>query len=109
MVSGCDMIDRTPIFDIKPYLPYCDSIPDARAGFTESLEKRYLEVNIAEDILSNIPKEKRQLVLEVLESDPRPSYQNDAERIYGFCIAGLELRFKVDGKLLTVISVQKAD
>ncbi len=109
LVSGCDMIDGTPIFDIKPYLPYCDSIQAAKAGFTEGLEERKLTIDIPDDILKIIPQEKRQFLLDVLKGDPRPSYQNDAARIYGFEILGLEIKFRVEGKLLTVISAKKSD
>ncbi len=106
-VSGCDMIDGTPIFDIKPYLPYCDSIPDAKAGFTEGLEERSLSVNIPEDILKKIPQEKQQFLIDVLSGDPRPTYQNDETRIYGFEILGFEIKFKVEEKLLTVLSAER--
>lgn len=109
LVSGCDMVDGTPIFDIKPYLPYCDSIPNARAGFTETLEERALEVEIPDNILKEIPKEKQKLIIDVLKGDPRPSYQNDETRVYGFQISGLEIRFRVEGKTLTVISAEKPD
>lgn len=109
LVSGCDMIDGTPIFDIKPYLPYCDSIPDAKAGFTESLEERLLEVDIPEDILKKIPQEKQQFLIDVLSGDPRPTYQNDETRIYGFEILGLEIKFRVKEKLLTVFSAERVD
>ena len=106
LVSGCDMIDGTPIFDIKPYLPYCDSIPEAKAGFTEGLEERKLTVDIPDDILNIIPQEKRQFLFDVLKGDPRPSYQNDAARVYGFEILDLEIKFRVEDKLLTVISAR---
>lgn len=107
LVSGCDMIDGTPIFDIKPYLPYCDSIPDAKAGFTEGLEKRSLTVDIPEKIMKIIPQEKHQFLLDVLSGDPRPSYQNDATRIYGFEILGFEIKFRVEDKILIVVSAEK--
>lgn len=106
-VSGCDMVDNTPIFDIKPYLPYADSIPDAKGGFTENLEERRLTVKIDGKLLETIPKEKQQVLLSVLEGDPRPSYQNDESRIYGFEFAGLEIKFRVQGRILTVESVER--
>lgn len=109
VVSGCDMIDNTPIFDIKPYLPYADSIPDAKAGFTENLEDRILEVEISQDMLDKIPEEKQKLLEEILKNDPRPSYQNDPTRVYGFEFCGFEVKFTVNAKLLKVVSVKSAE
>ena len=106
-VSGCDIMNGTPIYDIKPYLAYCDSIPEAKGGFTESLGERRLEVIISEDFLSRVPKEKRSELLGVLQGDPRPSYQNDPEREYGFSFAEYEIGFKVDGEKLTVTRIEK--
>ncbi len=106
-VSGCDLMNGTPIYDIKPYLPYCDSIPDAVGGFTESLSERKLEVNISDDLLISVPKEKRRELSGVLAGDPRPSYQNDPEREYGFTFADFEVGFKVCDKVLTVTRIEK--
>ena len=106
-VSGCDIMNGTPIYDIKPYLAYCDSIPEAKGGFTESLGERRLEVIISEDFLSRVPKEKRSELLGVLQGDPRPSYQNDPEREYGFSFAEYEIGFKVYGEKLTVTRIEK--
>ena len=106
-VSGCDLMDGTPIYDIKPYLPYTDSHPDASGGFTSALADRSLEVSISEDLLSVIPEDKRETLIGVLAQDPRPSYQNDADRVYGFGFAGCEIRFTVSDGVLTVISAEK--
>ncbi len=106
-VSGCDMIDGTPIFDIKPYLTYADSVPEATGGFTAQLKERELNVNFPDDLIEKIPADMRRTVFEILESDPRPSYQNDAGRIYGFEFGKCEIKFKVSDRNLTVISTEK--
>lgn len=106
-VSGCDLMNGTPIYDIKPYLPYCDSKPDAKGGFTENLSERKLEVNISEEILGRVPEEKRAELLGVLRGDPRPSYQDDPQREYGFSFADFEVSFKVEGKILNVTKIEK--
>ena len=106
-VSGCDLMNGTPIYDVKPYLPYCDSVPEAVGGFTETLGERKLEVNIDDTLLGRVPEEKRGELLGVLAGDPRPSYQDDPEREYGFQFAEFEVGFKVDGKRLTVIRLEK--
>lgn len=106
-VSGCDIMNGTPIYDIKPYLPYCDSIPDAVGGFTESLGDRKLEVDISEDLLVRVPAEKQKELIGVLSGDPRPSYQNDPEREYGFTFADFEIGFKVCDKSLTVTRIER--
>lgn len=107
IVSGCDMMDNTPIFDIKPYLPYADCVCDAKGGFTENLPKRKLLVKIDDNLIEKIPKAKKSTLLAVLESDPRPSYQNDSKRIYGLEFAGFEFKFFVDNGIITVVSVEK--
>ena len=106
-VSGCDLMNGTPIYDIKPYLPYCDSVPDAVGGFTETLGERKLQVNISEDFLGRVPEDKREELLGVLQGDPRPSYQDDPEREYGFTFADFEVSFRVDKKILTVTKIEK--
>ncbi len=106
IVSGCDMMDNTPIFDVKPYLAYADSIPEARGGFTENLADRSLDVTFDKALLDNLPTDKQEIILEILKSDPRPSYQND-DRVYGFEFGEFEIKFKVEGKNLTVISTEK--
>lgn len=105
-VKGCDLMNGTPVYDIKPYLPYADSRPDAVGGFTENLKERKLKVNFPDEFMAKISSEKRKALTSVLASDPRPSYQNDSERIYGFGFAGYEISFKVDGDVLTVIKVE---
>lgn len=108
LVSGADLMHGTPIYDIKPYLPYADSIPDAVGGFTENLSERKLEVTIDDALVKNFPKDKISSLISVLEGDPRPSYQEDPEREYGFSFAGYEIGFKVDGKVLVVTRVESS-
>ena len=105
-ISGCDLMDGTPIYDIKPYLPFADSIPSATGGFTEQTEERTLELNFPQQLLEKIPSYKRKTLCAVLSGDPRPSYQSDADRIYGFSFAEFEISFKVENKKLTVTSVE---
>ncbi len=104
-VSGCDLMDGTPIYDIKPYLPYADSIPDAAGGFTQTLADRTLEVEFDSLLLDRIPADKRETLIQVLSGDPRPSYQNNPERVYGFVFAGFEVKFTVSDRKLTVTEV----
>ncbi len=106
-VAGADLLDGTPIYDIKPYLPYADAIPGASGGFTSQVERRRLEVRCPEDLLEQIPPEKREALLGVLAQDPRPSYQSDPERLYGMAFAGLQVRFRVEGERLTVVEMTK--
>ena len=106
-VSGCDLMNGTPIYDIKPYLPYCDSRPEATGGFTETLGERKLQLDIDSDLLGRVPEEKRAELTAVLAGDPRPSYQNDSEREYGFEFADFEIGFKVCDKVLTVTRIEK--
>ena len=105
-VSGADMMNGTPIFDIKPYVPYTDSRPDATGGFTDIVDKTELRVVFPEQLQSLIPVEKRQPLTEVLSLDPRPSYQNDPERIYGLLFAGFDIRFSVNEAILTVKEIR---
>lgn len=106
-VSGCDMMSGTPIYDVKPYLPYCDSKPEAFGGFTETLDERKLDINISDVLIDRVPKEKQNELIGVLQADPRPSYQNDPEREYGFAFADFEIGFTVSDKLLTVTKIDK--
>lgn len=106
-VCGADLLDGTPIYDIKPYLPYADSIPDAVGGFTESIEERRLEVEFPSDLFERVNEGKREALKAVLAADPRPSYQSDPEREYGMRFAEYEVKFKVEGKRLTVTEVEK--
>lgn len=107
IVSGADMMDGTPIYDIKPYLPYVDSVPDAAGGFTEEKAAYHLTVDCPENLLGLIPKEDQATLLGVLAQDPRPAYQHDEERIYGLPFAGLDVKFTVKDDRLTVVDVVK--
>lgn len=104
-VSGADLMDNTPIYDIKPYLPFTDSHPNARAGFAEKTQAHALSVVFPEELLLKVPETKRCALTEILRQDPRPSYQTDPHRVYGFCFAGLEIKFTVCGDILTVRDV----
>ena len=104
-VGGADLLDGTPIFDIKPYLPYTDSHPDAVGGFTDGLESRCLRVECPPQLLERIPADSREGLLGVLAGDPRPRYQEDPQRVYGMGFAGQNVRFTVDGETLTVHSI----
>lgn len=101
-VSGADLMDGTPIFDIKPYIPYSDCHTDATGGFTQSADDYILDVNIPDSLLAKVPEKKRTALLGVLSHDPRPSYQGDSDRIYGMRFADLDVRFSVEGHCLTV-------
>ena len=107
IVSGADLMDGTPIYDIKPYIPFSDSHPDAVGGFSDEHLSDSLTVHFPDDLLSLIPPEKREALLEILRQDPRPSYHNDPERVYGFPFACFEIRFKVNGDDLLVTSVER--
>ena len=104
-VSGADLMDNTPIYDIKPYIPYTDCHPDAVAGFTAPLDEHLLEVELPEQWLQLIPEERRAALIGVLKLDPRPSYQEDEGRVYGVEFAGFDIRFCVKGTKLTVREV----
>lgn len=106
-VAGADLMDGTPIFDIKPYIPYCDSHPEATGGFTENADDFLLEVDIPDVLLHIIPENKRSALVGVLSHDPRPSYQQDTERIYGLTFAEWNIRFRVNCKKLTVIEIKE--
>ena len=104
-VAGADLMDGTPIYDIKPYIPYADCRPEASGGFTDQTPRRHLQVDFPREWLERVPENNRAALCAVLENDPRPSYQHDAGRVYGFVFAGCEVRFTVDGEVLTVRSV----
>ena len=106
-VAGADLMDGTPIFDIKPYIPYADSHPEALGGFTDSAKDYLLEVDFPQHLLDKLPPDKQQAAIGVLSHDPRPSYQREAGRIYGLNFAGFDLRFHVEDKTLIVLDVQK--
>ena len=104
-VGGGDLLDGTPIYDIKPYVPYADCRPEALGGFASCPQGPALQVDIPQKLLERVPPEKREALLGVLAQDPRPSYQSDPERIYGAAFGGLEVRFRVSGEVLTVLEV----
>jgi len=107
VVGGADLLDGTPIYDIKPYLPYVDSHPDARGGFTERTADYALRVEFPDDLIARIDEGKREALLGVLAGDPRPSYQHDPARVYGVRYADDNVKFTVDGDVLRVIDVIK--
>ena len=127
-VLGADMVDGTPIYDIKPYIPYADSIPEAKGGFTDNMEYKTLKVEwrlgdtdtslcgfeqtenttdvlLGSMRLEDIPEDTKVSLEKILANDPRPHYQNDQDRVYGMSYAGYEVKFKVTGEVLTVLSV----
>ena len=105
IVSGADMMSGTPIYDIKPYLAYTDSHPEASSGFAAEVFDYSLRVEFTEELLSLIPEDKRAGLITLLENDPRPSYKAEGDRVYTFSFAGYEISFKVDGGVLTVVGV----
>lgn len=109
LVEGADLCDGTPILDIKPYLPFTDSHPDAVGGFSDPVREKELRVEISPELLEKVPENKRDALQKVLAHDPRPSYQHDPERVYGMAFAGMEVKFRVDGDLLTVAAVEKTN
>ena len=106
VVSGADLMDGTPIFDIKPYVKYSDSHPEADCGFSDEFKDYALQVVIPEDIKKSIPSEKLETIKDILKNDPRPSYQHDPEREYSFEHGGISLSFKVVGEVLTVTKAE---
>lgn len=105
-VSGADLMNGTPIIDIKPYLPYTDSHPEATNGFALDDVNGLLDVKCSDEILSKIPFDFVDGLFETLKHDPRPSYQNDSERVYGMSYGDLQVKFKVDGNKLTIIEIK---
>lgn len=101
-VAGADLLDGTPIYDIKPYLPYADCKPDAVGGFASAPKEATLQVVCSDEVMAQFPAERRSALLGVLAQDPRPSYQNDPEREYGMGFAGFNVRFTVEQDTLTV-------
>lgn len=106
-VGGADLMDGTPIFDIKPYIPYADCQPDAIGGFTDTAGDFLLEVDFPVHLLSILPASKREAAVQVLSHDPRPSYQRKPGRIYGLIFAGFDIRFTVEENRLTVVAVER--
>lgn len=108
-IRGADLMDGTPILDIKPYIPYADCIPQARGGFAAVPAGAELTVHIPPELAEIFPAERLEALQGVLAQDPRPRYQHDPERIYGFTFAGYEIRFRVEGDALTVVDLRSAD
>lgn len=106
-VSGVDMLDGTPIYDIKPYLAYVDSHPEAEDGFAGRKRGYRLQVEISEEHLNLLPEEKREVLLELLSQDPRPAYQKDENRIYGMSFAEYEVYFRVLEECLSVTEMKR--
>ena len=104
-VSGADLMDGTPIFDIKPYIPYADAHPDALGGFTDTAGEFLLEVEFPQALLTKLPPDKQDAAIGVLSHDPRPSYQRKPDRVYGLPFAGFDIRFRVADEKLTVCEV----
>lgn len=106
-VAGADLMDGTPILDIKPYIPYADCQMEATGGFTDTAGEFLLKVEFPPELLSMVPEDRREALIGVLRHDPRPSYQRKPERVYGMEFAGVNVRFRVEGEVLTVIEVEK--
>lgn len=105
-VTGADLVDGTPIFDIKPYLSYCDSHPEAVGGWTDQVSGGQLQVEFPAELLERVEEKDRSGLAGVLQSDPRPRYQEDPERIYGLAYGGVNVKFRVAGDTLTVTEVE---
>lgn len=106
-VSGADLLDGTPIIDIKPYLPYVDAHPEARGGFALQDKEGSLEIDFPNELLAAIPEDKQEALTAVLRQDPRPQYHNDPERVYGLEFAGFDVRFKIRDNLLNVVEIKR--
>ena len=106
-VRGADLMDGTPIYDIKPYIPYADCRPEATGGFTDGAGDFLLRVSCPDELLEAVPQARRDALLAVLSHDPRPSYQSDPERVYGMSFAGCNVRFRVSGGALTVTDITR--
>lgn len=108
ILSGADLLDGTPIFDVKPYLPFADCQQDATGGYASAHERDGLTVHFPQALLEKIPMEKRAGLIECLADDPRPSYQDEPERVYGMAFADFQIKFKVEKNALTVVDVLNA-
>lgn len=106
-VAGADLMDGTPILDIKPYIPYADCQPEATGGFTDTAGDFLLKVEFPPELLERVPEDRREALIGVLSHDPRPSYQRNAERVYGMEFAGWNVRFRVAGDTLLVVDCEK--
>ena len=105
-LTGADLMDGTPILDIKPYLPHVDSHVEALGSFTEKTKEYFIPVEIPDELLEKVPSDHRVALKKVLEQDPRPSYQNSEERVYGLSFAGMEIKFRVKDEVLHVVGVE---
>ena len=105
-VAGADLVNGTPIYDIKPYLPYADCRPEATGGFTDRTEKRRVEVEIPEELAGKMSAESLQALKAVLREDPRPAYQEDPERVYAFEFGGKHIEFRVENGILKVVTIE---
>ena len=104
-VAGADLMDGTPIYDIKPYIPYADCHQEATGGFTTNVEMKPLTVDFPAELLEKVPQKNREALIGVLEQDPRPRYQNDPNRVYGLSFAGMEIKFTVSDQTLSVVEL----
>ena len=109
VVAGADMMDGPPIYDIKPYLPYVDSVPEAVGGFTDEKAGYHVEVDFPPELLARIPKDMQETLLGVLGQDPRPAYQHDENRVYGLPFGGMDVKFKVQDNKLTVVDILEVE
>ena len=107
-VRGADLLNGTPIYDIKPYIPYADAIPEAKGGFANAPPEAVLKVQVSDALLEKLPIDRQTTLVQVLALDPRPSYQDDPKRVYGFGFAGFEIKFQVTGEVLTVLDIAAA-
>lgn len=105
-VKGADLVSGTPIYDIKPYVPYADSFPDAEGGFAAERPEATIEVKDPKGLSAKIPAEKREALMQVLSLDPRPAYSEDGERVYGMDFAGYNVRFSVEGNILNIKDIK---
>lgn len=108
-VSGIDLLDGTPIYDIKPYIPYCDCIPDAQGSFSDEYKNHCLEVDFPEQLLSLIPEGKRTALIKCISEDPRPAYQNDPDRIYKMQFDSFDIEIKIYDSRAVVVGVRNID
>ena len=109
IVSGADLLDGTPIYDIKPYLPFVDSQPEALGGFADTVKDDQLTVQCSEELMRHIPEQHRQAIMDILAQDPRPHYQQDPNRIYGMEFADMEIKFRVEEKTLSICEINRKE
>ena len=107
LVAGADLLNGTPILDVKPYLPHADCVFGAVGGYADGVAEKRLNVCFAEELKAKFPEDKLQGLIDCLAEDPRPSYQDEPERIYGMAFGGYEIKFRVEADVLTVLSVEK--